>query len=169
MPRHSCPTINKVFRSGPPSETKITRSSEYLECFRPKCPPEAWHFVALGVWSESPYHSGQCSYEIAKNNFFNTWVVISTDLPDEDEEDEEDEEHHEDEGKNTIKRKSVARKDGDQAYFDLGEESFAPVALWQSCSSVIAICRDAPQDATIESMAKDMYDELWDIGLGLDE
>ena len=150
-------------------ETKLTRSFEYLECFRPKCRPEAWHFVASGSWSESPYHTGHSLYQITKNNFLNTWVVISTDLPDEDDEEGEEGEHQQVKEKKQGKRKSSDEKDRNQTCFDLGEESPTPTVLDLSDSSVIAICRDAPNNATPEEMAKAIYEELWDVGLGLDE
>ena len=112
-------------------ETKLTHPTEYLERFRPNCPPEAWHFVASGDWSESPYHAGQSLYEISKNVELNTWVIVSTDLVDPDDEDEGDEG---DEGEGAKKIPSE-------------EEDSSPVVY---LPEVIAICRDAPEDATIE-------------------
>lgn len=111
-------------------ETKLTHPSEYLESFRPPWPSDAWQFVAAGLWSDSPYHSGESLYQIAKNEELNTWVVVSSDVID---------------------------SEDDKTL----EESAIP--------EVIAICRDAPEDATIEEMAKDMYEKLWELGLGLDE
>lgn len=134
-------------------ETKLTHPSEYLESFRPPWPSDAWQFVAMGLWSESPYHSGESLYEIIKNEELNTWVVVSSNQidPHEGEDDEDGED-----GVNDEQIQSVGENSDETP-----EESVIP--------EVIAICRDAPQDATIEEMAKDMYDELWDIGLGLDE
>lgn len=127
-------------------ETKLTHPPEYLNSFRPPYPPEAWHFVATGGWSESPYHSGKCLYQIAKNEELNAWVIISSDIIDPDEE--------QDAGNS-----ETVQSAGENA--DETVECIIP--------KVIAICRDAPENATIEEMAKDLYDELWDIGLGLDE
>ena len=132
-------------------ETKLTHPTEYLESFRPPWPSDAWLFVAMGLWSETPYHSGESLYEIAKNEELNTWVIVSSNQidPHELEDDEEDNEGN-DEPIQTIGKNA-----------DESEECIIP--------KVIAICRDAPEGATIEEMAKDMYDELWDLGLGLDE
>lgn len=118
-------------------ETKLTHPPEYLECFRPSCPPDAWKFVAIGDWSKSPHHAGRCVYEIAKNERLNTWIIAATDIIEPDENDDEQ-----------------------------CRDNPSEVHIW---SEIIAICRDAPDDATINDMAKEMYDELWDLGLGLDK
>ncbi len=129
-------------------ETKLTHPPEYLESFRPPWPSDAWRFVAMGLWSESPYHSGESLYEIIKNEELNTWVIVSSNQIDPHEgedDDEDDDENAQSVGENT----------------DHSEECIIP--------EVIAIYRDAPEGATNKEMAKDMYDELWDFGLGLDE
>jgi hypothetical protein len=148
-------------------ETIRTRTAEYLEAFRPKMIPlSAWHHVASGSWEESPYHSGESVYQIAKNHFLNTWVVISTDI---DEEEDEDDEEDKKEEKPKIERKPAAKKDQYQTYFELGEDSTTAIKNHLSFSRVIAICRDAPRNATPEEMAVAMYDELCEAGYGLDE
>ena len=119
-----------------------------LEDYRPEDDSASWELVISGFWAEDMYHSGYIAYYIAKLSS-DCWVMDSL--------------------SRNAELDGVTQDDVDQERLNDDQWQLLDGTTLEEAQSVeyrriVAVCTDAPKDATSSEMAPPLYEEVCRLG-----